>query len=245
MYRSERFSMNSLLALARITFKDTIRRPAFRAGGLGFLAVSGLSAVPFSPGITADGAHYLDAGLSTLHAGGIIIALMIVPFLLAPGRGRAAGEGLLALPLNPVILVTGIFSGFAVALLLFHLLGGGLLLLVSSASPAGPDDSTFYPALIWGALQSLLVSALVLCASRFLSYIPALMASILVLVLGHASGILPEPIHLFFPAMGAVDPVDTAGRAAAEALPALLHLLCFTALYLILAALGARGRPSA
>jgi hypothetical protein len=99
--------------------------------------------------------------------------------------------------------------------------------------------------LIWGGLQSLLVAAFVLCASRFLPYIPALVASMLVLVLGHASGFLPGPLYLVFPAMGALDPVDTAKRTALEALPALFNLLSFTALYLTLAALGARGRPSA
>lgn len=234
--------MRHILAFARIAFIDAVRRTGFWVGGLCFLALSALSAIPFAPGIPADAAHYAEAGVSTLLAGGLFLSLMITPLLLTDRGGRLSAEALLCLPTGPGAYVAGLFAGFGAALFLFFLAGGALLIGVTrlDAFDASPPNPLLGAG--WSFFLSLLCTSLVLWLSRLLHYVPALAAALFVLILGQFSGFLPFPLFLFFPALGAMNPFELSGGTPGEAGLALVQIFAFTGLYLTLAVWVLRGR---
>ncbi len=231
--------INQMTAFARVAFLDTARRPGFLICSAFFIVLSCLSTVPFSPGIAADARHYTDAGVSTLYTGGCLSALIFVPLLLVPSKGRRASEVFFALSPGKNAVVTGLFTGFALALLIYFLLGGVFLSVVweicvsRAAVRAGPLTGT-----VCAFFSCLPVCALVLMISRFFSYAPACVCAALVLVLGYASDFIPLPLALFTPAFSRLDPITLAGGSISSCVPAALHLLATVTLFLYLAGVG-------
>jgi hypothetical protein len=230
------------LAFGRIAFRDTLRRAGFRIGAACFAVAAGLASIPFSPGVAAEPRQYAEAGISTLLLGGVFLALMMVPLILVPGRGRTLAEELLALPLSRAAWVMGSFAGFGAALLLYFLCGMLLLLLLGSLAPACAVDLSLLPALGRAWFFALVAAALVLMTSRFLDYVAALTAAILVLGLGYASVFMPLPVALFFPALGHLDPLSSLQRPLGEALLHFLHGASCIGLYLYIACMAAGRR---
>ncbi|MHC4941738.1 MAG: hypothetical protein ACYTG7_01835 [Planctomycetota bacterium] len=232
--------MHTLLAFAKVACKDTFRRPGFWISAAAFCAASALSAIPFSPGEAAESVRYREAGLFTLLLGGVFITLMLLPLLLRGGAGRGMGESMLALPAGRASLVAGLYSGFILALLVFFLAGGVLLLLLGALFPGGQDPGNDLIVLAWCWFQTLIVAALVLFLAQYLSYVPAVGISILVLVLGHAAWTLPFPLSICLPAFDVIDPWAMGSRTAWEGMLAFLHGTAFAAFCLILAGVGIR-----
>lgn len=230
--------MSTFLASARIARLDTVRRPGYWIGAASFMLAAALGAVPFSAGVAADAGHYADAGISTLLLGGVFLSLMLVPGLLA-GRG---GEGIRALPAARGALTSGIFSGFAMVVAAYFLAGGAVLVLVHGVAHEGVRAIYLIPRIAFSFFDTLVAAAVVLLASRFLSYAPAVMASASILLLGSAAAYLPFPLSLAVPAFHHLDPLSMADLGAGFASLALLHGAAVMGLCLSLATYGLRRR---
>lgn len=230
--------MSTLLASARIAFRDTVRRPGYWIGAASFVLAAALSAVPFSAGVASDARHYADAGISTLFLGGVFLSLMLVPVLLS-GRG---GEGIWALPAGRGALTSGIYLGFSMAIALYFLAGGAVLVLVQTIAQEGMRAPYLIPRIGFSLFDALAAAAVVLLASRYLSYAPAVMASAVVLVLGCAAAYLPFPLSIALPAFHRLDPLTMGELDAGGLALALLHGCAVIGLCLSLASVGARRR---
>jgi hypothetical protein len=232
--------MNTLLAFAKVACLDAFRRPAYRISAMAFCAASVLGSIPFSPGETAETDRYREAGLFTLLLGGIFITLAVLPVLLRGRSGGRAGEGMLALPAARPAMVAGLYSGFVLALLIFFLAGGVLLLFMGVLFDVGIDPGNDLAVLAWCWFQTLIVAAMVLFLTQFLSYVPVVGISVLILVLGQVAWSLPLPLSICLPAFDALDPWAMGSRTTWEHLLMLLHGTSFAAFFLFLAGLGFR-----
>ncbi|MFH1999666.1 MAG: hypothetical protein ABIK28_08300 [Planctomycetota bacterium] len=228
--------MRSIIAVAGITFLDTLRLPAFRIGSLAFLAISMLGAVPFSPGIAADPGHYADAGVSTLYLGGVFLSFMAVPLLLMSGeRGCGISRMLICLPVTKMALILGMFSGFALPLLLYFVVGGVLQMSLGTLNPPGLASSTVITCVFRSYMLSLVISSIVLFFSQAFSFVAAVAGSLLVVIFGYAAPYLGLPLGLCFPAFYCLDPFSNQDNSITCLSLKIIHGIILIFLYIWLA----------
>lgn len=228
--------MRSIAVVARLTLLDLFRRNAFRGASLLILAAAAIAAIPFSPGIAADPGHYMDAGISTLYLGGIFLAVMAGPLLLINHRGHGISSAILSLPINRFELVLGMFFGFAVAMVLFFLLGTLLLLVPGHL---GIDNSGAYVPIV-NACKSLLVSLMIfsiaLLFSQVLSFTATVVVVCMIVTLGYLAPYLPNPLYVTLPALYYIDPLLIKNASVTVHITVYSHAISLICMCLILAA---------
>jgi len=227
--------MNHLMATAGIAFIDTLRQMGFWVGGLCFLAAAVLSALPISAGLPADPQHHMDAGLSTLLLGGVFLSIVLLPSVLSSRHGaRLSHDRIRILPIRSWAWIGGIYLGFCSGLLFFFVLGGTLLASVQLITRE-PGQIFYLSGLGLAFFVSLLAAALILCLFRFLPCLPAMVAAVVVICLGHLADGLPLPLAILLPAFGSLDPSLLNRAPPQQILLALVHGFAFIGLYLCLA----------
>jgi hypothetical protein len=126
------------LALARLSFEDTTREPAYAVIVLATLAANALGPAIAMFGFADDTNLVKDFGVSTtLLAGGAIAGLSFVQ-----GGQPGAGGILLARPVGRGVIASARFAGLSLGLVLFGLVSTLSLLL---AARHGPPPRAGYP----------------------------------------------------------------------------------------------------
>jgi len=215
--------------VAELSFRIIIRSRSFVILSLLAAIVTGLGTIPFSPGIRAGTVHYLEAGVSTLLLGGVVVCLAAVPRAFNQGGARFRSEAVHALPLSPTTLVVGTFSGSACAVALYFLVCGGVYLAVAGAGMDEADGVLGPDRLILAVLHALLLvwicAALVLALHSILPSVTAFVTALFLIVAGQFSLFFPPLPGLILPPFDVLDPARVLVEAPGEARPAGLLLL--------------------
>jgi hypothetical protein len=193
-------------AVAALGFRVSLRSRAFAACCLLAAVFAAMATVPVSPGLSAGKPHHLEAGISILLLGGVILSLVVWPRAHLPGRSGRMEEAVLALPLRPEVLAMGSFLGFGAALAVFFAVGGGAFAATALAAYPETDPGDLVRAAAAAWLMALIAAALVAALSAVLAPLPVLAAAVLVVLAGQATAFWPAPVAAVLPPFDVVDP---------------------------------------
>ncbi len=249
---TERSPFVCISSMAIVELREIFRSHPFRI----FVPTAAL-VVLFAPSLVLFAfdlkqAMMAQVGLSTALVFAVLLSLVAGSKSLARDRETGLRDLLFARSLSSFDWVIGKWLGICGAMIFSILvLGGAHLLFTAFRGVPAPGYGPLLAALAVAATEGMLAAALDVLFSSFLRQGPAFVASLLVLLSGHAAALLP--------AGGAVGLVQfvlprAAGlNLAAEAsfgpftaglwLTALLHGTLYTAFLLALAIPLARGKP--
>ncbi len=233
---------HSSMSLTGYAFRHAVRRRSFIAFSLAAVPMVVAGTIPFSPGIAANSDHFIRAGVSTLLLGGIILCLVIAPRVFRYDAGGSGSKGrgfevLLSLPVDAGGVTLGIFLGIGAALGVYFLIGGAAYLVTALIVSGGEALPCLLFCTFFSYLLCLTTAAMVGALSVFLSFLPAVVASLLLILAGQAASLWPPLLALFLPPYDILDSTSAAGRVPEEALILLIRAGATLGFYLSFAAL--------
>lgn len=205
--------------------------------------LTGLGTIPFSPGIRGGTAHYLEAGVSTLLLGGVVVCLVALPRAMRQGGTRIRNEAVHALPLSAETTVLGTYLGSACAVAVYFLLCGSVYLAAAGLwmeeTGAVAETGNQILAVGYAFILVLVTAALVAALHSILPSAAAFMTALFLLVVGQLSIFFPPLVGLIVPPFDLLDPAEVfredSGEGCRPAVPALVRGVASIGLYLWLA----------
>jgi ABC-type transport system involved in multi-copper enzyme maturation permease subunit len=248
---SMRLSFVRIAAIAAVELREIFRSHPFRifvpAAALVVLAAPSLVLFAFDE----KQAMMAQVGLSTALVFGVLLALVAGSSSLARERESGLRDLLFARSLDSFGWVIGKWVGITTAVIFSIAVLGGLHLgSTALRGVPAPGMGPLVGALVIAGVEGMLAGALALVFSAFLRPGPAFVASLLVLLAGHAVALLPAggPSEILRFVLPRVPGLNLAAEAAFGPftaglwVTALLHGTLYSAFLLALAIPLARGK---
>ena len=174
--------MKSLLALTKNTFRETIRDRILYT--IAFFAVLLISSTQLLSSLSAGEGDrvVLDSGLAMVHIFGIIITLFMGTQMIAKEMDSKTILILLSKPISRTAFIWGKFFGLAIVLLLMMLVMGGTFFFLVDFQPILIDLLITLAGIY---MSVLLLLAIALFFSSFISPLLAMLATLLMFIIGN------------------------------------------------------------